>query len=162
MLYTSKATLMRFLALLVVVVPVACGGEPAINDGNEASLRHDVMPILAKHGCAAANCHSDPTAARSHNTDFRTAESTYDSLMNHRSFQHCVEGSTEPIDTPLPGKQRVTPGDPTQSFLLDKLRDTRDACGMFYGRMPPPPSAPVPPAEIGLIERWIAEGARNN
>jgi len=154
---------MRATLWILLLLGLACSGseQPVVQD-ESVSLRKDVMPILAAHGCAAIGCHSDPSAARSHNTDFRTAESTYASLMNHRSFQHCAEGSDAPIDTPLPGKFRVTPGDPSQSFLLDKLRDTREACGIFYGRMPPPPSVPVPSSEVDVIEKWIIEGARDN
>lgn len=152
----------RRLFFALVSFLAACSAEQVQNTTEGASLRSDVMPILQRHGCAAEFCHSDPTAARSHNTDFRSAESTYASLLNHRAFQHCAEGSSDPIDTPLPGKFRVTPGDPTQSFLLDKLRDTREACGIFYGRMPPPPAPPVSPGDVAVIEQWILEGAANN
>jgi hypothetical protein len=134
------------------------------DDANEeaVSLRRDVMPILQSHGCAASYCHSDPNDARVHHTDFRTPDSTYESLLNEQYFNHCAEGSNEPIHTPLPENFRVTPGNPEESFLVEKLRDTRESCGIFYGRMPPPPAAPVPAAEIDVIERWILEGAQNN
>lgn len=148
-------------APMYILVPMlwACASEPPAQG---VSLSRDVVPILHKHGCAATGCHSDSSDARAHETDFRTAASTYISLLNHRSRQHCAEGSDAGINTPFPGKFRVTPGDPSQSFLLDKLRDPRESCGIFYGRMPPPPAAPVPSAEVDVVERWIVEGALNN
>ena len=44
----------------------------------------------------------------------------------------------------------VVPGKPEESLLLDRIRD---------GEMPPGDKK-VPPAQVAVIERWIAEGAR--
>jgi len=49
----------------------------------------------------------------------------------------------------------IVPGDPAASRLLARVRSTEP-----HERMPPPDSgAPLSPAEIGDVERWIAAGA---
>src|SRR5262245_9139715 len=44
----------------------------------------------------------------------------------------------------------VLPGKPEESVLLDRIRE---------GEMPPGEKK-VPPAQVAVIERWIAQGAR--
>src|SRR5689334_13083847 len=50
------------------------------------------------------------------------------------------------------GKQgpALVPGKPDESLLLDRIRE---------GEMPPGEKK-VPPAQVAVIERWIAQGAR--
>ena len=143
---------------------VGCGGAETTAATSAVSLRNDVMPIFNRHSCAVGgSCHSDPTNGTAHHTDFRTAESTYTSLIGHPSQNHCpADGSDAGIAAPLPGKPRVTPGDRSQSFLIDKVRETRDSCGIFHGRMPPPPLAPLTEPEIEVLVGWIAQGAHDN
>jgi hypothetical protein len=54
----------------------------------------------------------------------------------------------------LVGGHLVVPGRPADSKLMYLLR------GIEVTRMPP--DAPLPDADIALIERWILEGAKND
>jgi hypothetical protein len=54
----------------------------------------------------------------------------------------------------LVGGRLVVPGRPDQSKLVYLLR------GIEVTRMPP--DAPLPDADVALIERWILEGAAND
>ena len=143
---------------------VACEGTETTAATPRVSLRNDVMPIFDRHSCAVGgSCHSDPLNGTAHHTDFRTAESTYTSLIGHPSLQHCpADGSDAGIALPVTGEPRVTPGDPSQSFLVNKVRETREGCGIFHGRMPPPPLAPLTEPEIEVLVDWIAQGAHDN
>lgn len=51
---------------------------------------------------------------------------------------------------------RVTPGDPMKSLLYLKLSG-KQPCGM-----PMPPGTPVSPEVVGLIEKWIMAGAKDD
>lgn len=146
------------------VASCAAGGEGSVADGGGGgvSLRRDIMPILAEAGCAAALCHSDPQRPMTHFSDLRTPETVYRTWVNSIGFNHCVAGSDQGLGVPTFDKKRVVPGDPDASLLMEKILETRDACTPFYGRMPPPPSAPLAPAQIDTIRRWIIEGALPN
>lgn len=146
------------------VVAMSCSsGQPGTVPA-PTSLRNDVMPIFARYGCAMSDaCHNNPDNRTAHETDFRTAESTYTSLIGHPSFSHCPDdGSNAGISPPYPGKPRVAPGDSSNSFLIDKVRETRDNCGAFYGRMPPPPIPRLTDSAVEVLVNWILQGARDN
>lgn len=49
----------------------------------------------------------------------------------------------------------VEPGDPGNSELWEVLVDDPEDI------MPPAPSAPLPPSQIRLVEKWIEQGAKN-
>ncbi|MEK6607559.1 MAG: hypothetical protein AABZ30_07865 [Myxococcota bacterium] len=83
--------------------------------------------------CAAAGCHS--TLARTANIVLEGREAGYQSLVRRR-------------------RPFVVPGDPTSSRLLYLLD------GDVTIRMPP--DAPLPAADIDLVEEWILLGARND
>ena len=51
---------------------------------------------------------------------------------------------------------RVTPGDPSASYLIDKLLGSNLCIGT---RMPKPPSPALAPADIDLVSSWICHGA---
>jgi len=52
---------------------------------------------------------------------------------------------------------RVTPGSPDSSYLVNKLEGTQTS----GGRMPLNGN-PLPSSQIELIKRWISTGAPNN
>jgi mono/diheme cytochrome c family protein len=49
----------------------------------------------------------------------------------------------------------VTPGEPATSVLYGKVSNS----GQFGTVMPPPPNDELTATQLGLIERWIEEGA---
>jgi hypothetical protein len=129
------------------------GGEPAgplaaaplpVMDGSDAgpvpepgTTFADVYDILERR---CAGCHSGGPDA-SGGLDLSDPDTAYLSLVGAPS--RCGGGTTD----------RVVAGDPDGSLLYRKVAAI-DLCG---SRMPP--SAPLPAAEVEVIEAWIAAGA---
>lgn len=108
------------------------------------SFAADIQPILTT-SCAKTNCHSggNPDAS----LDLRQG-AAYGELVDMASTQ-CFGDRT-----------RVTPGDPEESYLFDKIRN-KDLCGNSK-RMPYPPTAMLTPEQRTLFEAWICAGALEN
>ncbi len=53
---------------------------------------------------------------------------------------------------------RVTPGDVSMSYIINKLTGV----GMCSGNMMPARGASLSASQLGVIEAWICEGAPNN
>jgi hypothetical protein len=164
--------LARLVALTLLPVTVAaCGetGAPLAADGGTpppadgVSFSKEVFPLVQASGCGSVTCHFDKRSPTTHFTDYTTAASTYDAWLRGGSFDHCpADGSNTGIPIPPVGAGRVTPGDPDGSLLVKKLVEPRDTCGVFHGRMPPPPWPRVAAADVELIRSWIRQGARDN
>ncbi|MDH3545582.1 MAG: Ig-like domain-containing protein [Gammaproteobacteria bacterium] len=88
--------------------------------------------------CATSNCHS--AAAAQAGLNLETA-SSYAALYAIASSQQ-------------PAVQRVNPGNPGMSYLIQKLEG---AAGISGGQMPP--GGALPQAQIDVIRQWIAQGA---
>lgn len=86
------------------------------------------------------NCHNAATAP--HNLVLESGQS-HSRLVNVASAE-------------VPSLMRVKPGDPDNSYLVQKLKGTA-AVG---SRMPPPPRDPLTAQDIALIRQWISEGAK--
>jgi Ca2+-binding RTX toxin-like protein len=71
-------------------------------------------------------------------------------LVEGESYSHLVNVASEEV----PSLNRVEPGDPDNSYLVQKVEGTA-AVG---GRMPLN-STPLTSQQIGLIRQWISEGA---
>jgi hypothetical protein len=56
---------------------------------------------------------------------------------------------------------RVSPGAPQSSYLVNKIMGTQNQAGGNGGQMPLGGS-PLSPAQISLIQQWITQGAPNN
>jgi hypothetical protein len=133
-------------AFLVGAVAVAsCGGDDdppptADFEPNLASIQAAVFTPT----CATASCHS--TAQMESGLDL-SAGNSHASLID-------VLPATE--EAKREGLVRVKPGDPSKSFLLEKLRGGLPA---EKGRRMPYDGPYLNEAEIDVIEQWIAEGA---
>jgi hypothetical protein len=107
------------------------------------SFSRQVQSILT-HDCAVSGCHvpGSPAAGLILAQGF-----AFESLVNVRS-------SEKPL-TP-----RVTPGDPTTSYLWQKMSMNPPPAGW---QMPAPATGSVVPAnELDLVRRWILQGAAKN
>ena len=83
-------------------------------------------------------CHSGGSAPQGLRLD---AANSYANLVNVASHE-------------VPSLQRVEPGDPDNSYLVQKIEGTAAVGGrMPLGR------APLTAAQIALIRQWISEGA---
>ena len=88
--------------------------------------------------CTTVGCHSGAGAAAGLNLE---AANSYAMLVGMPSSQQA-------------GLQRVNPGNPDISYLIQKLEG---APGISNGQMPP--SGPLPQAQIDVIRQWITQGA---
>lgn len=130
-------------ALVVANILAACGGDdpppPITVEPTLASIQAEIFTPT----CATASCHS--TGQLEAGLDL-SAGHAYDSLIN-------AECTTEEADRE--GLVRVKPGDPSMSFLLEKLRGVPNS----KGRRMPYDGPYLQDGEIDVIEQWIAEGA---
>jgi hypothetical protein len=141
----------RTFVILVAVVVAACGRNPmpvdhgadASNggdgsmqnqcDGRSVSFQHDVVPLIGH--CGGEMCHGGIGQSW-----------PYASLVNRKADQ-CSDG-----------RMFVKPGDPTNSYLLQKLEGTH----MCMGVRMPKAGAPLAAADMVTIADWVCEGAPNN
>ena len=118
----------------------ACGvGESCVDaqcQSGDVSFSEDVEPIL--DGCIT--CHGGVTPR----ADLNLSDDAYDSLVDVES-------------TDCPGRIRVVPGEPDESYLIDKLEGADDICGTQM-----PQSGELPASELDTIRQWISEGALDN
>jgi hypothetical protein len=90
--------------------------------------------------CATSNCHSAADARAL--LDLSDADTSLANLFMVPTVQLGGTGF------------RVIPGDPDNSYLIQKLEN---AVGIEFNRMPP--GTPLSPTEIGHIRQWITDGA---
>lgn len=62
--------------------------------------------------------------------------------------------------TELGSMDRIEPGDPDDSYLINKLQNTHVSVGGSGSVMPP--SGALPQAQINLMRTWVSEGALDN
>jgi hypothetical protein len=111
-----------------------------------ASIQHEIFESTDSAGRAACtNCHTDtgrvPTGGMNLNHDV-----AYDQLVNAP-----VHGK--------PGAVRVIPGDPDNSYVIQKLEGTP---GIVGRRMPFSGPPYLTDGQILVIRRWITLGAPRN
>jgi hypothetical protein len=129
---------------------VACSGEGTAAQGTETdalarsdragphvSLGRDVEPILMSR-CSGEFCHG---------LSMTTASRSYAFLVNQPSLE-CDD--MRPL---------VTPGNPSRSYLVDKMLD-RNLCSGHP--MPRGLSNRLSQGEILAVTEWIRQGARND
>jgi hypothetical protein len=107
--------------------------------GSGATFSGHVQPILDAR-CATAGCHGDTAPAAGLAL---TADVAYDNLM---------KASMQNPDAP-----RVTPGNPTNSYLITKLTGNG-----LMGMQMPLASQPLSPEELEVVRTWISYGAPND
>jgi hypothetical protein len=129
-----------------VVFASGCGSGKTVGPGASGpggpattlSLDRDLQPLFTAQ-CAFVGCHAG--AAPQAGQDL-SAGNAYESLVNVESTQ-------------VAGVQRVLPGDPDASFLLEKVSSDQPRVG---SRMPLAGS-PLSEDEIDMIREWIRQGA---
>jgi len=157
-LQTTK-TLHRFLLCLTALAVWGCSGDGEGLDVNGRPLGSDagsnggtevigtnltfsaMQANIFAPSCAFSGCHSGTAAPVGLQLD---ADVAYDSLVNQPSVQQSDFA-------------RVSPGDPDNSYLIQKLEGTA-AVGLQMPRNQPPLSIDT----INAIRQWIADGAPND
>jgi hypothetical protein len=146
---------MRIVWLAAVVGLTGCvgdgtglgpGGDPLLCDpaAGAVSFCRDIQPIFTAN-CAFSGCHAGASPQLGQNL---SAGNAYASIVNVPSQE-------------VPTLDRVEPGNPDASYLVNKIEGTAAAVGGVDTRMPLG-QGPLPQADIDLIRAWIAAGAPNN
>jgi anaerobic magnesium-protoporphyrin IX monomethyl ester cyclase len=107
------------------------------------SFADDIEPALAQ-GCTASGCHAAETPAANL------------VLASGASYAQTVGVPS----TQAPALERIEPGEPGQSYLLDKLEGTQASVGGTGEQMPK--GGPVDTELIRDLKYWIGDGAEEN
>jgi hypothetical protein len=108
----------------------------------DVSFARDVFPLFSS--CGGAGCHAG-----------RAAQLDLDLATSAAAYRTLVGVDAEQCSGP---KQRVTAGDVTGSYLLNKLT----GIGMCSGSIMPKADGVLSAAQLDVIRAWIANGARND
>lgn len=120
-------------------------GACACAPGATATLA-DVQAIFSKSCGSAGNCHNKANPAAGLN------------LQPGNSHANLVNVDTNSCGG---GRKRVLPGEPSESYIIDKVTNTqlcKLASGANSKKMPP--SSTLPMADIETISNWICAGAQ--
>ncbi len=124
---------------VTAALPRAHGDElPAATNGSqERSFRfeYDIAPILARHGCAAADCHGGATGR----ANFKLSLFATDARADYRALTQDLDG------------RRVDYVDPSQSLLLKKpTRQLKHKGGKIFS---------IGDEVYQTLTKWIEDGA---
>jgi hypothetical protein len=126
-------------------LPLQCLPAPGTGPCDDAT---STLDLLERHvfapTCSRDTCHNGPQSDHTL------------SLLSGEAHENLVGVEPDNLTARLAGKLRVDPGNPDNSFLLDKLRGTLLA---DEGERMPRTLPKIPAKEIALIEAWIAAGA---
>ncbi len=118
------------------------GGPSGPGDGVTFTAIYD--DILIGQGCNTSSCHG----ANAGNLQMTTRDEAYASLVGApASGFACAEVDLD----------RVVPGDPEASLLMNKIETATPLCGG-----PMPPGGSLSPEDIARVRRWIEDGAQDN
>ena len=117
-------------------------GACACIGGETATLSTDVQPIFTAN-CTLRGCHS---GLRPQEGLDLTPGRTYAETVNVAANQ--CRG----------GQMRIVPGDPSRSYLVQKLMGVN----LCFGTQMPKAGVSLPRSELDLIGGWICAGAPNN
>jgi hypothetical protein len=145
---TDKEKLRNWLAC---GAPMATGtaGTPMVDGGMPSAADWNTVYAGIKDTCTA--CHS-PSAANAVGMGFSfglNACDAYKAVVNKKS----VTPTCKAI-----GPTLVVPGQPTMSFMLQKVKGIQ-TCGASMPLGAPTPFASTNPAVVASLEAWITAGA---
>ncbi|ACY16175.1 fibronectin type III domain-containing protein [Haliangium ochraceum] len=116
--------------------------EVQVTTEDDIFFPQDIEPVLVAN-CTSSNCHDNAAPREGLSL---TAGNAYGNLVNQPAAQ-CDDG-----------RERVDPGDATNSYIIHKLRNQNTCKG---GAMPAG-GPDLPDEVIATFEQWIAEGAPEN
>jgi hypothetical protein len=144
----------RVLAIVAVVVTTA-GCDESLKDfagptpnlePTFSAIQRDIFSAPDSTGRAACTgCHNPQNARFAANLNLADG-AAYSQLVNAASQNKA-------------GAVRVIPGDPNNSYLIQKIEGI---AGIVGERMPRTAGPFLTPNQIAIIRRWIQEGAQNN
>ncbi len=136
------------VAGLTVLTGVACAGDGTglalVSRVDQVTLSGDVQTIFTST-CTFPGCHAGTNPQRGMN------------LSVGQTFANVVNVPAMELST----MNRVTPGQPDDSYLVHKVQGTHLAVGGSGFQMPIGRS-PLTQTEIDLIRAWISAGAKQD
>lgn len=146
----SRASALSLVALFAACSDGAQSATDASVDAAPVAATFENVQALFTRACAFSSCHGSATRAGG---GLRlVAGESYAALVRVPSTQ-------------VARLMRVAPGDPSMSWLMNKVDDTLSmvaecrAAGSTCGVSMPERDALLAPAERDLLRRWIAAGA---
>jgi hypothetical protein len=138
-----------FFIMAAAVFPalVSCGGPTG--DATFSNIQSEIF--LPK--CATGGCHDAATPGNA-NLDLSNMDISHEMLLGSEGSGRVGRDSTQ-----SPTQKRVNPGDPDDSYLIQKIIEGGDIADGT--RMPPPTSMIefLQDHEIETIRQWINDGA---
>jgi hypothetical protein len=128
----------------------------------EVSFAGDLVPFFAVT-CAFYGCHNEKSRLAGLFLGLNFNDGTQDPAMQREIWDSLLATATT---TDMP---RVTPFEPSRSFLMLKVQGCQNAVGLTChdttegapcGMRMPAASDPLPAGRRSMLARWIAEGAR--
>jgi hypothetical protein len=152
-----------------------CSGDYSDLPASGVSLEHDLMPIF-EASCTFSSCHDRSARKAGLVLGDPKATDPGDAALLKEVRDSLLAPSTT-VKSPI--VPRVTPGDPTKSFVLDKMTGTQNERGYAQcqnqGPSGSPPNGcgdPMPfgdpnycsesPMKVESIAAWIRDGAPQN
>ena len=135
-----RALLVMFF-LVTVLLTASCEHVDPLEVGTEATLSN-IQATIFTLNCAVSGCHAGSNPQQGQDL---SAGQSFSNIVGVRSMER-------------PDLFRIAPGDPDNSYLVQKIMGAPDIVGarMPLGR------APLSAEQINLIREWVAEGAPNN
>lgn len=145
----ERARFGGFLALGALALAACSGGSGGNNanddTGNSNPPPSTFNPVFSEvqsnvftPSCAVSGCHTGASAPQGLRLD---EANSYGLLVSQPSSE-------------VPGTLRVAPGDPDNSYLIQKLEGTASV-----GAQMPLNQTPLPQSTIDIIRQWITDGA---
>jgi Planctomycete cytochrome C len=146
---------MRRLSVIIAMAALATACDENLRDiagptpdlePTFSSIQSDIFSAPDSTGRAACtSCHNAQNARFAANLNLAD-DTAYVQLVNARSSNKA-------------GAVRVIPGDPDNSYLIQKIEGTP---GIVGERMPRTNGPFLTPGQILIIRTWIRQGAQNN
>ena len=152
--------------------PAVCSGDYSQLPAAEVSLERDLMPMFGA-SCTFSSCHD--RSSKKAGLFLGDPSSPIDPTLLMEVRDSLLAPS---MTVTAPAVPRVTPGDPTKSFLLDKVTGSQDGRGYTCESQEPSPAdstscgATMPfgyadycaenPHKVGAMAAWIRDRAPQN
>lgn len=130
------ASIAALVGIALLLAGLACGPGPT----TPATLA-EVQETIFSPRCSLASCHGGANPVR--DLDLQAG---------------ATHASTVGVESTIPGRVYIVPGDPAASFLLTVV--TEGAVDDGIDQMPP--GFALPAEELALLESWIENGAEDD
>ncbi len=129
------------LFFAIALLTTSCEHVDPLEVGSEATLSN-IQATIFTPNCAVSGCHAGANPQQGQ--DLSDGE-TFANIVGVRSREK-------------PDLFRIDPGNPDNSYLIQKVMGDPDIVGarMPLGR------APLTPDQIALLREWVTDGAPNN